>query len=415
MQQRHRKFGEWLQSLGLASSEAIEQALEAQEEHTRYIGELLVEAEVISESIRDSILSLQKLSGSSTRLTEMEVQTEILKLIPARLAKEQMVFPLQKIDNYLIVAMAQPDDEVISQELESLTGHQIVPLPWRAQDIQQAIQSAYASQARRSGMEWIHDEFPERGPLFTFVGSGDATGTGARNQTCLHLQTEEAAFLIDCGPTSLTALKQLGISVSALSGILLTHAHGDHFGGVPFVLLDLMMAGRQQDFWVMAPQHLLEHVQAWNELCYPGILEKAPFTIHWLPIEQEPRSVPGTGIMIYPFAMNHQQSRLCQGYQVHLPEEKIVAYTGDTAWCDNLELLARDTDLFVCECSYVEPPPEYIKHLSYQEIMAKKELLKTKHLILTHMGEEMLQKVAQGQIACDSAFDGLTIDLGSNA
>ncbi len=417
MLERHHKFGEWLQKLQLASLEEVQAALTLQKQSKDYIGDLLIAAEVISPDTRDAVLSLQKLMSSSTRLADLEVAPEILKRIPPRFARDQSVFPLIQIEQWLVVAMAQPDDQELLTKLAQLTESAVFPVPWRVTDIQEAALIAYdPRRAQQSGMEWIHDELPASGgPLLTFVGSGDATGSGARNQTCLHLQSEEASFLIDCGPTSLTAMKQLGLPVQQLHGMLLTHAHGDHFGGVPFVLLDLMMAGREAPFWIMAPQHLLEHLQNWNELCYPGILEKTPFPIHWLPIEGEPRSIPGTGIMVYPFAMNHQASRLCHGYQVHLPEEKIVAYTGDTAWCDNLELLARDTDLLIAECSYVSSPPEYIKHLAYDEILERKADLKTRHLVLTHMGEEMLKFVAEGKSQFDTAYDGLTIDLSQNA
>lgn len=412
MQERHHKFGEWLQMLQLASPEQIQTALSQQAQSQDYIGEILIASAIIRSETRDAVLSLQKLMASSTRLAELEVAPEILKRIPPRFARDQAVFPLIQIEQWLVVAMAQPDDQELLQEMAQLTQSAVFPVPWRVTDIQEAALLAYdPRRAKQSGMEWIHDEMPAGGPLLTFVGSGDATGSGARNQTCLHLQSEEASFLIDCGPTSLTAMKQLGLPVQQLQGILLTHAHGDHFGGVPFVLLDLMMAEREAPFWIMAPPHLITHLQEWNELCYPGIFAKAAFPIHWLPIEGEPRAIPGTGIMVYPFAMNHQTSRLCHGYQVHLPEEKIVAYTGDTAWCDNLELLARDTDLLICESSYVSPPPEYIKHLCYQEIQARKADLKTRHLILTHMGEEMLKFVAEGKSEFDAAYDGLTIDL----
>lgn len=418
MRQRRLKFGEWLLELGLLPETQIQAALKVQseQEQKNYIGELLIAQGQISETTRDAVLSLQKLMTSSTRLTEMELAPEILKRIPPRFARDHSVLPLLLIEDCLIVAQASSEDSELIVELEALTGCRIYPLAYRAADILTAAQLAYdPRRATQAGMEWIHEALPMKGPLLTFVGSGDAFGSGARNQTCLHLHSDEANFLIDCGPTTLTALKQLGIPIFQLDGILLTHAHGDHFGGVPFVLLEQMAQGRERPFWVMAPDHLLERVQSWNELCYPRLFDKLPYELQWLPVgEHEARSIPGTGIMVYPFAMDHQSSRTCFGYQVHLPEEKIVAYTGDTAWCDNLELLARDTDLFICECSYFEPAPEHIKHLSYREIADHQERLKTRHLILTHMGDEMLQKVANGAVELDTAFDGLTIELSSS-
>lgn len=413
-QERHLKFGEWLLQLGLIESAALDAALARQQSDSGYIGELLIAAGQISEAVLDGILALQKLLGSSTRLPDLEVAPEILRRIPPRTARESNVFPLLAIDDWLVVAMPQVDDAELLEQLAQQTGMSIHPLAYRSADIQEATQKAYhPRRARQAGMEWIHDEMPGSGPLLTFVGCGDALGTGARNQTCLHLRSEEATFLIDCGPTSLTALKHLGLPVGQLDGMLLTHSHGDHFGGVPFVLLEQQEQGRRRPFWIMGAPHLLETVRAWNQLCYSGLFDRMSYELRWIEIDTEPRSVPGTGVMVYPFAMNHQATRLCLGYQVHLPEEIIVAYTGDTAWTDNLELLARDTDLFVCECSYFDPPAAEIKHLSHAELVSKRDKLKTRHLMLTHMGAEMLQKASTGEVQFDTAYDGLTVDLGS--
>ena len=42
-----------------------------------------------------------------------------------------------------------------------------------------------------------------------FVGCGDAFGSGGRFNTCFHVSSERVNFLIDCGASSLPALKRL--------------------------------------------------------------------------------------------------------------------------------------------------------------------------------------------------------------
>jgi ribonuclease BN (tRNA processing enzyme) len=66
-----------------------------------------------------------------------------------------------------------------------------------------------------------------------FVGCGDALGSGGRYNTCFHVQGDEANFLIDCGVSSLPALKRLGIPRDAIDLVPITHFHGDHFAGLP--------------------------------------------------------------------------------------------------------------------------------------------------------------------------------------
>ncbi len=70
-----------------------------------------------------------------------------------------------------------------------------------------------------------------------FVGCGDAFGSGGRANTCFHVTGNAVNFLIDCGASSLPALKSCGIVRNDIELILITHFHGDHFAGLPIFLL----------------------------------------------------------------------------------------------------------------------------------------------------------------------------------
>ena len=87
-----------------------------------------------------------------------------------------------------------------------------------------------------------------------FVGCGDALGSGGRFNTCFHVTGERANFLIDCGASSLVALKSYGIAREAIDVILITHFHGDHFAGLPFLLLDAQFTRRTRPLVIAGPE-----------------------------------------------------------------------------------------------------------------------------------------------------------------
>ena len=86
-----------------------------------------------------------------------------------------------------------------------------------------------------------------------FVGCGDAFGSGGRLATCFHVVGAGANFLIDCGASSLIGLNRLGIARETIDAILVTHFHGDHFGGLPYFVLDAHFGKRGRPLVVAGP------------------------------------------------------------------------------------------------------------------------------------------------------------------
>lgn len=83
-----------------------------------------------------------------------------------------------------------------------------------------------------------------------------------------------------------------------------------------------------------------------------------------------------------------------------------IAYTGDTAWTDNLTAAA---DLLIAEAYYYDKPVPY--HLRYADLLTHHASLTSRRTVLTHMSADMLARAAQGHLAFETAHDGLVIHL----
>src|SRR5262250_3876183 len=117
-----------------------------------------------------------------------------------------------------------------------------------------------------------------------FVGSGDSFGSGGRFQTCIVVDGPGSRFAIDFGASSLIALAQQGIEHNSLDAILLTHLHGDHCGGVPFLLIDAMLAAkRTRPLTIAGPKGTQARMYEICEALFPGSHIMTPkFPLAWV-------------------------------------------------------------------------------------------------------------------------------------
>jgi len=239
-----------------------------------------------------------------------------------------------------------------------------------------------------------------------FVGSGDAFGTGGRLQTCMHLSGGDGAVLIDCGASSLIGMKRDGVDPGEVSAVLLSHLHVDHFGGVPFLILDAQFSRRTRPLLVAGPPGVRERVEAAMELFFPGSLAvQRRFSVEF--VELAPRALMRVGpAAVTAFPVVHPSGAPPHALRVEYGG-RIVAYSGDTEWTESLVEAARGADLFVCEAYTIDRPVKF--HLDYRTVETQAERLCAKRIILTHMGREMLAREAEARF--ERAHDGLVVAL----
>lgn len=242
-----------------------------------------------------------------------------------------------------------------------------------------------------------------------FIGCGDAFGSGGRFNTCFHLVGKETNLLIDCGASSLVAMKRLGIDRNAINTILVTHFHADHFGGIPFFILDAQfLSKRREPLIIVGPIGLSGWYERVMETAFPGSSRAAQkFDLHLKEIAAGETADLGHQRVVAYQALHGPAGGPYFALRIEA-EGKAIAYTGDTEWTPDLVPAARDADLLIAEAYFRDK--SVVTHLSLKTIEAHLSEMRPKRLILTHMSDEMLHHPDRARFEC--AEDGKTIVIG---
>lgn len=241
-----------------------------------------------------------------------------------------------------------------------------------------------------------------------FIGCGDAFGSGGRFNSCLHVSTAAGDRLLDLGASAFYALKQTGLDANRIGTIYLTHFHGDHFGGLPYFILDAQFVTmRKAPLTIVGPPGVAEACSALLEICYPGYSTVArDFEIRYREIRPDATlEIDGDRVTARP-VLHDPNLAHCFGYRFEA-DGKILAFSGDTTWTDTLIPLARDADLFVVEC-YVRSRKMKV-HMDYATLRERLPEVGARRVVLTHMSPDILDH--PDEIAHEMAHDGLTIEL----
>ena len=213
-------------------------------------------------------------------------------------------------------------------------------------------------------------------------------------------------MLLYCGTSSLIGLARLGLAPSSIDQVLVSHLHGDHFGGIPFLVLDQQFARRDRPLVLVGPPGLGNRVMQAMEVFFPGSSQvERRFELQTFELsERVPTAVGALEVMAYPVA--HASGAPSYGLRV-VCDDRIVAYSGDTEWTDALIELADGADLFICEAYVFETSVKY--HLSYATLAEQRSRLRCKRLVLTHTSADMLKR--RGEVEAKVAEDGLTLTI----
>lgn len=223
------------------------------------------------------------------------------------------------------------------------------------------------------------------------AGTGGMMPLPQRALTCLWVEYNGHAALIDCGEGTQVALEKQELKLSRLELILITHTHGDHILGLPGLMLTLSNCGKTSPLTICGPKGMMHVI---NGICC--ICPMLPFPVEVIEFNEDELSRTWTDFTVDTIPLKHtmpclgyrltlnrlpvfdpvkaQQKNIPQQYwqRLHRGEcvtvgeniytqqdvvgEKrdplIICYMTDTVCFDGMAEFAKNADLLVCEGMY---------------------------------------------------------------
>jgi len=240
----------------------------------------------------------------------------------------------------------------------------------------------------------------------TVLGSGDAFNAAGALHSCYLLEHAAGKLMLECGPSVLAGLKRAGIPSDTPDVVLLSHLHGDHFGGIPFLFMEyLFERPRQRPLTIAGPPTTQQRVDMlYKALYHESFCRRLAFDVRYVVIE------PGdhltlAGFDVQAFEVPHSAEPVSLGYRLDSPEGSLL-FSGDSAWTDEFLSQSRGADVFLCECCSIEPATDI--HTSYRDLLANRHGLSCRRLLLTHLGPDVR---AAAELEFERVDDGMVIDI----
>ncbi len=232
-----------------------------------------------------------------------------------------------------------------------------------------------------------------------FIGTGNAFAPGG---LCWNGFVANGRFLFEAPPQALQSLNRMGIDTNALDAVVVSHHHGDHFLGLPFLLLQWKYYGRQQPVTIVGPPGTRALASDIALKVYPGIFD-INYDITWVEANSGDRVALG-GLEIEALAVKHDR-RLSGslGFKATLAGRKF-AYTGDTAWCEAVADMAAHAEVLVSECASRADSLDIHMNLVDDIPRVRAAMHPDARLVLTHLTPEVTAEgLANTTVAVDLA------------
>jgi ribonuclease Z len=183
------------------------------------------------------------------------------------------------------------------------------------------------------------------------LGTSNAVPTETHENTHMAIVGSDGTVLIDCVSTPKVHLQRAGITLESITDLVLTHFHPDHVSGVPLLLMNMWLLGRQRPLRIFGLHHCLERLEDmmgfyhWER--WPDFFQ---VSFHRLPERERVLVLEKAEFRIYSSPVRHMVPTI--GVRIETADgERAIAYSSDTEPTPSVTRLASGAAILLHESS----------------------------------------------------------------
>lgn len=187
--------------------------------------------------------------------------------------------------------------------------------------------------------------------ILKILGSANAIPDKNHENTHMAVIGENHTLLIDCVSNPIVRLRKAGIEPDQITDVILTHFHPDHVSGLPLLLMDMWLLGRQMPLNVYGLDYTLERMEKlmdfydWSS--WPNFFSTSFLTV---PEQELSLVLENDEWRVFASPVHHLIPNI--GLRLEfLDSNKSFAYSCDTEPCQEVSRLAKGVDVLIHESS----------------------------------------------------------------
>jgi ribonuclease BN (tRNA processing enzyme) len=265
----------------------------------------------------------------------------------------------------------------------------------------------------------------------TFLGTGGAFCDFRENyHNNAAIKTDDGWLLIDCGGTAVQSLKELGIPVWDVAGVIVTHCHGDHIAGLEQLMWERFYTGANGPGWLKTPiystERILKDVRKSLWACMDEFTNMEGVHANGYDALAQP-IVPESALNIGDLSISLKKTPHVRGgdnvdkpcYGVWMrkgpagEEGGVAYYTSDTTFRPDIDVLFPEVDTFFHDCTFT-PHYEGTVHTHYSELLTLPADVRCRTVLMHHTSVPDGIDVGRDGFRCaadrhDKFFDGIKL------